>query len=284
VIYSHVPRLRLAELLSRDEVFHFAELRPGGPASLVHRHDFLEFFWVTRGSGSEVLGPPDTPSRRPLAVGDYALVAADDTHHFENDGRMRLANVAFSPRAWAALARRHPGLDADTFAGPADRRRGRLTADGAAALGAAAALVRTADRSPARLELLLLTLWAALGDTPPAGRPVPAWLRSALDSDAAMHGGVAGLVAACGGYGREYVARTCRRCLDRTPTELVRERRLREAVRRLEQTDDGVLEVGLASGFGNAGHFHQTFKAHFGVTPRRYRARGRAVAPARDTP
>lgn len=278
------PQLRLADLCGPDEAFHVAELRHHGTPSLAHRHDFLEVFWVTRGTGTEVVRGAGRIERHPLATGDYALVAAKDTHHFESSAGLSFVNVAFPRAGWSRLARRYPEVDGERFSAPAPRRRGRLTADAAAALDTVAAALRDAGRTALMLDLFLLTLHAAVTARAAGPAPAPPWLRAAVGSEQALQGGVGGLIAACGGYSRAYVARACRRAYGLTPTDLVRAQRLREAARLLERTDDSVLDVGLASGFANAGHFHQCFKARFGLTPRRYRARSRAVAPARPAP
>ncbi|HEX7933086.1 MAG TPA: helix-turn-helix domain-containing protein [Paraburkholderia sp.] len=50
--------------------------------------------------------------------------------------------------------------------------------------------------------------------------------------------------------------------------------RLEEAARRLLSTDQSVLHIAIAVGFGNASHFSVHFKRDYGMTPLAYRLRG----------
>lgn len=55
--------------------------------------------------------------------------------------------------------------------------------------------------------------------------------------------------------------------------EYVRLVRVREAQKRLRETDDRIADIALATGFGQIAHFNKTFKAVAGTTPREYRRR-----------
>ncbi|HET9369253.1 MAG TPA: AraC family transcriptional regulator [Vicinamibacterales bacterium] len=57
-----------------------------------------------------------------------------------------------------------------------------------------------------------------------------------------------------------------------TPHQYVRRLRLRDAAVRLLTTNDKVLDVALASGFGDVSNFNRAFRAEFGASPRAYRA------------
>jgi len=59
--------------------------------------------------------------------------------------------------------------------------------------------------------------------------------------------------------------------------EYVRLVRVREAQKRLRETQDRIADIALAAGFGQIAHFNKTFKTVAGVAPREYRKRfGRA--------
>ncbi len=49
--------------------------------------------------------------------------------------------------------------------------------------------------------------------------------------------------------------------------------RLQHAQERLRDSDDGILAIALASGFGSLEHFHRTFKTATGMTPGKWRHR-----------
>lgn len=59
-----------------------------------------------------------------------------------------------------------------------------------------------------------------------------------------------------------------------TPHQWVLRARLREAAARLTATRDPVTEIALDVGFDDLSNFIRTFRAEFGVSPRRYRAGG----------
>ena len=119
-----------------------------------------------------------------------------------------------------------------------------------------------------------------LREPAPAGPTplVPPWLRHALAglAPAGLERGVPALVDACD-KSAEHVARECRRCFGKTPTELVNALRLDHAARLLLETEASVVNVALACGFANLSHFYRLFRAHHGVTPAEHRARGRKV-------
>jgi AraC-like DNA-binding protein len=59
--------------------------------------------------------------------------------------------------------------------------------------------------------------------------------------------------------------------------EFIHERRLREAARLLESTEERVSVISFSVGFHHASNFNHAFKKRYGVSPRQYRdARGDA--------
>ena len=54
-------------------------------------------------------------------------------------------------------------------------------------------------------------------------------------------------------------------------TELVQEKRLRQAEYLLSMTTMSVLEVGMAVGYENISYFHRIFQKKYGMTPKKYR-------------
>ena len=72
-------------------------------------------------------------------------------------------------------------------------------------------------------------------------------------------------------------------CGEGFPALLARER-LATACTLLRQTDLGVAEVAVRSGFGDVGHFHRAFRAAHATTPARWRERMRAAGSAGAAP
>lgn len=59
----------------------------------------------------------------------------------------------------------------------------------------------------------------------------------------------------------------------KTFSEYVSDRRVALACEKLSKTSDSLLEIALASGFGDAAYFSRTFKRRLGITPSEYRKR-----------
>lgn len=67
------------------------------------------------------------------------------------------------------------------------------------------------------------------------------------------------------------LSREIKRKTGKTYTELVQEKRLRQAAFLLKNTDRRVDEIAHAVGYENIGYFHRIFKSEYGVSPRGYR-------------
>jgi AraC family transcriptional regulator len=92
-----------------------------------------------------------------------------------------------------------------------------------------------------------------------------------------------GRLARNAGLSPYHFLRTFERLTGVTPHQYVLRARLREAAMRLvdDEQPGKVLDVALDCGFGDISNFNRAFRAEFGVSPRRYRAR-RAWTPSPD--
>ncbi len=68
-----------------------------------------------------------------------------------------------------------------------------------------------------------------------------------------------------------YVSRILKRATGNSFTELVEDLKLEHAAGLLKMTDMSVEDIATASGFGCREFFHRKFKAHFGITPSKFR-------------
>jgi len=84
------------------------------------------------------------------------------------------------------------------------------------------------------------------------------------------------------GVTRAHLHDACARSLGATPLELVHQRLVEEACRRLEQTQLSVEQIGYSLGFRDPGYFNRFFKRQQGAAPGAYRkqARKRAASQA----
>lgn len=267
------PVLRHDAFLRPGEAFHLvrAALGPHRPRRL-HAQDHPELLWVQNGRVRHHL--PD--ARQDLAEGDVVFVRATDRHALQGRAPETLVvALALRPEVAAALPERHPGLAGRFFwsgaalpeVWPRDMRQ-------LAALNRAALRLERARRDALEAEAFLLPLLAALGDgradLPP---DAPDWLAAALAAAAepeVFRAGAAGFVRAAG-RAHPHVARTTRRLLGKSPSQIVNERRMDWAARRLTGTADSLAEIAADCGIPNLSHFHKLFRARHAMTPLQYR-------------
>jgi len=272
-----MARLLLRSFVRGAAACHFATpviraLRPEPP----HSHDFVEVFWIGAGQGWHWING----ARRALAAGVMVFMRAADRHAFSTasrGGELRMVNIAFAQRRWRQLRERY-GL-MDVF----DPKRDdplelRLSAAQLATAESIASELRVGRLDPVAVDRFLLNLVHLVeveADPAAAGVAAPGWLRKILaemsnpmQANPPTTTQELGIRADCTA---EHVARTFRRCLGRTPTEVLNDAKLARAAARLAGTSEGILSIALDSGFGNLSHFYKLFRDRYGTTPRRYR-------------
>lgn len=84
-------------------------------------------------------------------------------------------------------------------------------------------------------------------------------------------------VARLVGVSRRQLERLFKQHLDTLPSRHYLALRLARAQRRLQQSSQSILQIGLSCGFSSGPHFSNAYKSHFGHTPRDERSR-RALA------
>lgn len=266
-------RLRIVDFVSRDQYCHFARSEIGHrPNEDLHSHDFHELFWIERGRGWHL--PEGRQS--PLDTGDLVLVAPDDVHGFtaERGNSFRMVNLAFSTSHWNGFRRRYLNGRSDPFIGP---RRFHLQRSELTWLSACTDELGAGDRSRAALDRLLLNLLRLihrLGTAKGVKHPPP-WLSAAVTALADPHRFRAGPSALVAHTGRshEHVARAVRLHYATTPTGLVNRARMAWAAQRLATSHDTPLEVCLACGLENLGHFYRLFRSAHAASPEAWRQR-----------
>jgi AraC family cel operon transcriptional repressor len=82
----------------------------------------------------------------------------------------------------------------------------------------------------------------------------------------------------------EHLSRTVRRELGCTPTEYVNRLRLTYAANLLLHTDRPIVDISYEVGLENLSYFYRIFKARYGTTPARFRARNRGRKRAQPIP
>lgn len=277
-----VENKRWRTLAGNDAWFHLARFTflPSRKTRL-HRHDFAEVFWVEQGAAwHEING-----ERKSIDCGDLIFIRPEDTHVLSaaTPAGFGLVNLAFPERLRAELKRAHPREYALCYPeGAPLPLRHRL--DPVALRRLREEVLRLAGEPNRRLFverflLDLMCLVAAGGREPGAGgeNALPEWLRAACEAARAPEvfaRGTAGLVEASG-RSAEHVARTLRRHLGKTPTDVLNQARMEHAGRELRMTNRPILDLALECGLSNLAHFYAVFRRHFGEAPGAYRKHSR---------
>ncbi len=294
-----IRTLRSNDYFSPEDGFHCAFYRTSPTLAGLHRHDFHEFFYLISGClCHEVAGrEPEVLEARSLV-----LVRPEQAHRLmaAGDQPFHVVNIAFPCEVMADLDRfllRSGSPVSGSGGPPSGHEPGDAPApactvlsiqDGTrlmAEIGALVALPRdAAERRRLQLRRIVYAVdaWTGAdglsrdrdtGTDSGADRTLPAWLSDLLRQVERKEVFLEGIPALLRLSGRSHghLARTVRRLLDLSPSELVNRHRLDYASNLLCVTDLPVLDISLEAGFATLSHFNRTFRARFGTTPSRFR-------------
>jgi AraC family cel operon transcriptional repressor len=77
------------------------------------------------------------------------------------------------------------------------------------------------------------------------------------------------------GKSQEHLARSCRKYLNKTPSQLVNDIRLEHAAKLLTTTNISIIDISGDCGFESLSYFYHRFKEHYGLTPLEFRRKGK---------
>ena len=251
--------------------------------SVRHTHDFFEVFLVISGSGLHHINRKQVE----LKTGHLVVIQPDDCHHFSSPGEASLAilNVAVSGGWWKSFHQ----LMGQTISANW-QRLGEPAGHLLLSPGNLHEMQKvfeklggSANRPPADVVEALLRVIARFESRHQSAKPAPpAWLE-----EWRMHLMNAGEAIAQpiqywqkrSARSPEHLARSCRAFYNCTPTDILNHARIERAKLLLGSTDEKVISVGLACGFGNLANFYRNFAARTGMTPKAWRQRGAATVP-----
>ncbi len=270
-------RLIFERLPNRRPLYHLADVRfESGQLTFEHTQDFPELFLVISGLGRHRIDERSEP----LEAGCLVLVEAGSRHFFESTRALRVINLAFSPAWWAVLGQlRGPppegargGVQARLTEGPTRECEQHLHALLQADPAAAAPLLETA------CVLLRHLLHPRLGS---ALTPVileagaPRWLDNLVREMYAAPAPLENITHWQRRSGRspEHLARTCRRFLGCTLTDLLVRLRLQHVKAGMRAGHEKIAALAFGAGFQNLGYFYRRFQRLEGCSPKQWEAR-----------
>ena len=277
--------MRLSPLgtLAPTDVYVLQSVGPAVPWGFpAHRHEgWCELQFLAEGRLRQQVNGQDEN----LIAGDLLLIRRDDEHLLNGQGFV-LFNLLVPDSEWSRLEA-YLGDPSQLTALAAAPRPPRLHVLGAeherleASLRELFAHQRSAD-ARTRLARLLIDVLPRLAGATPAAAEVPAapanaprWLHALMeDLDALLEQGIdTRTLAERAEVSPEHFARSIRRHLSVTPTELLNRRRLERAALLLTHTDRPILNIALDLGFGSASVFSRLFRSRHGHAPRDWRRR-----------
>lgn len=255
----------------------FDAMGPMSRASFPHRHTFHEIVHVTGGSGTHVVDLARWELRPP----HLCVLGPGQVHHWENVRGLSGFVVLFTEDflldhpADRDLLRRlseRPWLTLDE---PAHTATARLIAEIENEYRGAA----TGSESVLRSLLHVLVVRAARL-TDPAGTAPPARAGGVAEAFARLVDRIEPALwsvrayAACIGVTPGYLTDVVKNATGRTPSELIRETRAREAKRLLAGTGLTVRQIADRVGFADPAYFCRFFRRETGMSPGDFRRDG----------
>jgi AraC family transcriptional regulator, dual regulator of chb operon len=270
-----MTRLIFATLAARRGAHHIDSTRVGArERTFVHTHDFPEIFLVLEGGGTHHWNGRPVP----VARGDLVLILPRDVHCFEcgPDESFQLINLALDPAWWrtfTALSGRWPARE--------ELRHRRLPSHEAGACGRQLKdLLTTHRKDPAILVETVASLIRALrADPEPVGpgtgadpSRAPDWLqRLVVEMRSPEASGMPlSFWQRRSNRSPEHLARSCRRFLGCTLTDIRLAARLERVKAGLRDSAAKVDALAYDAGFQNLGYFYRAFRKAEGCTPKQW--------------
>lgn len=267
---AHRPHLATTRVLSQQ-------------VSLRHTHDFFEVFLIVAGSGTHHINRIKVE----VSVGHLAVIRPEDCHHFSCRAGEELAilNVAMESDWWSQF-HQLMGLSvpANWFRSGTPAGHVRLSSKNLRDLRKVFEQLAGRDKRPPSdvIDAVLQVIASFRAQDESLAPSPPPWLEQwrseLLDAGETVSESLA-FWQKRSGRSPEHLARSCRAFYHCTPTDIVNQARIERAKTLLSSTDDKVILIGFACGFGNLANFYRNFLARSGMTPKAWRRQGSATVP-----
>lgn len=279
----------MKKLLFAD--LHVASHRPhvavtyfrGGQVSVRHTHNFFEMFLVLSGVGIHQINGQAVD----LRPGHLVVIQPDDCHHFSSpdEAGLVILNVALSAGCWKSFHQlMGASITPDWFRSGKPAGHLLLTPGHLHEMRRAfEQLGGQESRPPSDVVETLLRVISRFESLNLTAKPIPpAWLENWREEMRSAGEEIAepiGFWQKRSGRSPEHLARSCRTFYDSTPTDILNHHRIERAKMLLGSTDEKVISIGFACGFGNLANFYRNFTTRTGMTPKAWRQRGGAAVP-----
>jgi AraC family cel operon transcriptional repressor len=264
--------------MQAETFLHSAAYLHHEDVTMMHSHDFYEFFLVTKGPIWHLING----EKELLRNNTLRFIRPDDRHTF--DGEAGASNVCYNMAFSSAYFRRNKQLF--PFCNIEESINPQVLLPETLSRSLALKFQYLVDEESrinqiARQGIITslfadaMSCLAGLG-AQVAERP-PVWLVQVCDEMRKPDNLAKGLerFVKISGYTQEYLSRCLRRYFNTSPTAYINSLRLNEAARLLRQSNLDILGVQYEVGFENTSHFNVLFKKEFCLTPSQYRRQSR---------
>jgi AraC family cel operon transcriptional repressor len=138
--------------------------------------------------------------------------------------------------------------------------------------------MKTASDTAYRITIFnIMTKYFALNRLDKTSGQIPQWLRwLSLEMLKKEHfkKGLPALYK-LSGKSPEHLSRSCKKYLNKTPSKLVNDIRLEHSAKLLTTTNIPIIDISSDCGFESLSYFYRRFREHYGLSPRKFRKRGK---------
>lgn len=250
----------------------------------LHTHEAPEVLLVLSGKIMHVVNG----ETRELTTGALVFIRPSDSHRFAGleSEPCELVNFAFSLELLHDLSRYvENDFFLKRFTAPATPPVFQLSASDTERLGMELLTINTYQVSALasariKVKFMLTELFVNFFLEPKnalAAHDMPEWFEELLGEMRLPKNFIRGLkrmqsLACCT---PEHLCKTFKRYLNKTPTEFINELRVNHAARALLDTNAEIYAIASDLNFKSLSRFYHLFKAHYGVSPAKYRRIGR---------
>ena len=245
--------------------------------SRFHRHNYYEFFLVCSGTATHYINFRE----KPLGTGTLALIRPDDAHGFRNISKnFSFYNLLVSRGAMdncLAFLGRQSGVYKmlNSEISPVKLQQGELSnlLNTFERLSVAHELDLNYFNTQLKVSVLNLLSDFFLDRVLSLSREIPNWLGIVMLEMQRPQNYQEGLNALyrISQKSPEYLCRTFKKHLNKTPTEFINEIRIDNAKFALEYTNQSIMEISENVGYENLSHFYHLFKKKTGMSPKAFR-------------
>ena len=263
-----------------------------GPASYItsktqlrvcHNHDYYEIFLADQGSAEHRVNGRS----QSIAAGFLCFIRPHDTHYYEAmSDNFRIINIIIPEALVSTLF--------DFLGGSFEKERFLLPVlppsvvlDFTELTGLIRELeqlilykkiMKTSSDVAYRISVFnIMTGYFSINRLDKNSGQIPQWLRW-LSLEMLKHENFRkGLPALykLSGKSPEHLARSCKKHLNKTPSQLVNDIRLEHSAKLLTTTGIPIIEISGECGFESLSYYYRRFKEHYHLSPREFRKKGR---------